>query len=245
MSHWRRAKAVLDVVTTFAVLIAATAVIWTYWIYPQQSGPSRKEAVEDVADLTLEAARVSNVLGDSSIAIVEFSDFQCPYCGKYASETWPKVKSELIDAGKVRYVALQFPLESIHPLAMQAGEAAECAGRQGKYWEMHDQLFESKALTRDDLDRHAELLGLNAEDFRRCIDESETKEKVQADLKEGSRLGVRGTPALFIGAVQTDGSVKLLRRINGAASFELINDEVQKALDKNALVQREKLPQGE
>ncbi len=75
---------------------------------------------------------------NAALTIIEFSDYQCPFCGRYISQTWPQLDAEYIAPGKVSYVFRDFPLEELHPDAFKAGEAARCAGEQGKYWEMHD-----------------------------------------------------------------------------------------------------------
>lgn len=87
------------------------------------------------------------VLGDpgAPVTIVEFSDYGCPYCANYSEETWPQIRTDLVDTGRVRYVFKDFPLTSLHPKAPQAHAAARCAGDQGAYWDMHDRLFEEQS----------------------------------------------------------------------------------------------------
>ena len=93
---------------------------------------------------------------DARLTIVEFSDFECPFCGRFNRDTFPQLKSEYIDTGKVRYVFRNFPLERIHPRAMKSAEAGACAHLQGKFWPMHDRLFANQqALTEPDLVAHA------------------------------------------------------------------------------------------
>jgi protein-disulfide isomerase len=227
MHRLRSLRQVLEVTSTVAVLCAASGVVWKLWLPPSRQ---KTAAVEDVGDLTINAKAISNVMGQGSVAVVEFSDFQCPYCGKYAANTWPRLKHDFVDSGKTRYIAMQYPLERIHPLALKASQAAECAGRQGKFWEMRDRLFESKALALSDLSEHANRLGLEKEAFRSCLEKEQTRSDIKADLDEGTRLGVQGTPMFFIGLVQSDGDVKLTRRIRGAASFEVFRAEIENAL---------------
>ena len=100
---------------------------------------------------------------DARVTIVEFTDYQCPFCSRYVRETYPQLDKEYVQTGKVKYVLRDLPLEAIHPLAMKAAEAAHCAGEQGKYWEMHDRLFANQTeLARTDLAKHAQALGLDA-----------------------------------------------------------------------------------
>ena len=224
----RSFKQVLEVVTTFAMLCAALTVLWKVWSPSIRS--TTTSPVEDVGEFTIGASAISNVMGEGTVAIIEFADFQCPYCAKYAADTWPRVKRDLVESGKSRYIAMHYPLERIHPMAIGASQAAECAGRQGKFWEMHERLFASKALSPTDLVEHAEELELNREEFEPCLHEEQTRADIVADLEEGTRLGVKGTPMFFIGLVQPNGDVKLSRRLRGAISFEVLRAEVESAL---------------
>ena len=141
---------------------------------------------------------------DAPVTIVEFSDYQCPFCASHYRETWPLIKAELVDAGRVRYVFKDYALTTIHPQAPKAHEAARCAGDQGAYWEMHDLLFDRQAEWGGASDhvaafkRYAAELGLASPAFDECLDSNRWAAAVQADIAEGDRLGVRGTPTFFI-----------------------------------------------
>ena len=153
---------------------------------------------------------------DAKITIVEFSDFECPYCGA-AHDTVDKVMNEY--AGKVRLVYRQFPL-SFHPHAAKAAEASLCALDQGegKFWEYHDVLFKNqKKLAPDDLKTHATEVGLDAQKFGSCLDSGTKKAAVDADEKAGLEAGVGGTPAFFINGIF----------LNGAQPF----DEFKRVID--------------
>jgi protein-disulfide isomerase len=148
----------------------------------------------------------ARVLGDSDapVTIVEFSDYQCPYCARHVEETWPKLRAEFVEAGRVRYVFKDFPLASIHPQASKAHEAARCAGEQGAYWTMHDWLFarQSEWAGRSNhaaiFKEYAAELDLETADFEACLDSGRWASVVDADLAEGTNLGVQGTPTFFI-----------------------------------------------
>jgi protein-disulfide isomerase len=133
---------------------------------------------------------------DAPVTIVEFSDFECPFC----KQTRPTLK-QLLERypGKVRLAYRDFPLDSIHPQARRAAEAARCAHDQGKFWEYHDVLFtQSPQLALEDLRRYAGQVGLDVTKFDGCLAAGVHKAAVQRDLDEGNRLGVTGTPAFFI-----------------------------------------------
>ncbi len=146
------------------------------------------------------------IFGDPAapITIVEFSDYQCPFCLRHFQETMPKLKEQYIDTGKVKYVFMDFPIDSIHPQAREASEAAECAGAQDKYWEMHDKLFAEQASwngntsATDVFKQFAADLELDADEFASCMDGDQFADEIAADQQDGADAGVTGTPAFFI-----------------------------------------------
>jgi protein-disulfide isomerase len=155
----------------------------------------------------------------SPITIIEFSDFQCPFCSRVNPAL---AQAKEIYGDKMRVVFRQFPL-NIHPLAPKAAEAALCANEQGKFWEMHDVLFaDQQKLTVPDLKAAAQTLGLDAAKFDSCLDGGKMAEVVARDMADGQKAGVSGTPALFVNG----------RFINGAVPFEelakVINDELSR-----------------
>ncbi len=155
------------------------------------------------------------------VTIVEFSDFQCPFCSRVIP-TLDKVTETYGD--QVRLVFRQFPLHSIHPQAQKAAEAALCADDQGKFWEMHDALFQNQSkLQVADLKSRAAELELDAAAFEKCLDSGQHADRVTADLEAGMAAGVTGTPAMFING----------RFLSGAQPFEaiskVIDDELSRA----------------
>ena len=158
---------------------------------------------------------------DAPVTIVEFSDFECPYCARLLP-TLQRVKHQY--AGKLRVVYRHYPLTGIHPNAWKAAEAALCAGEQGRFWDLHDLMFaEQGALTVADVKEKATRLQLDAETFNRCLDSSRHHGAVLADVRAGDAVGVSGTPAMFVNG----------RFIGGAASFRtlaaIIDDELRRA----------------
>lgn len=142
---------------------------------------------------------------DAPVTIVEFSDFECPYCSRLA-QTIKKVTDDYSDS--VRLVFRQFPLQRIHPNAQKAAEAALCAADQGKFWEMHDLLFgDQKKLNASDLKEKADSLDLKADEFAQCLETEKHAETVRDDLYDGVRAGVSGTPALFVNGRPLTGQV--------------------------------------
>lgn len=142
---------------------------------------------------------------DAKITIVEFSDFQCPFCQRFHT-TMQQVMSEYKDS--VRWVYKHFPLDSIHPHARKAAEASECAAEQGKFWEYADKLFENQAVLSDDLySKLASDLGLNRSKFSDCMAAGKMASIVEADYQQGIAAGVNGTPGNFINGQSVPGAV--------------------------------------
>jgi protein-disulfide isomerase len=131
----------------------------------------------------------------------------------------------------VKYVLRDLPLEPIHPFALKAAEATHCAGEQGKYWEMHDRLFANqRELTRPDLSKHAQALGLNVGTFDQCVDSGKTEARVRKDLAEAEKLQANGTPTFFVGLVEGNGSQIKGTRIVGAVPFQTFKATIDKLL---------------
>jgi protein-disulfide isomerase len=150
------------------------------------------------------------------VTIVKFEDFLCPFC-KQVQPTFNDLLSRY--NGKVRLVHKDLPLESLHPQARQAAEAARCAYEQGKFWEYHDKLYaNSPKASADDLKSYAKGVGLNVDSFDRCFASGKYKAVVQQDLNEGAQLGLTGTPTFFINGREISGNQPL-------EAFEAIIDE--------------------
>jgi len=148
------------------------------------------------------------ILGDEGapVTIIEFSDYECPFCARFWRETLPQIKQEYIDTGKVKLVYRDFPL-NIHRNAQKAAEAAECAGEQSKYYEMHDKIFENQqAIDVLSLKRYAQEIGLNTAEFNSCLDSGKMASEVKKDFSDGQAAGVRGTPAFFINGKLVSGA---------------------------------------
>lgn len=134
---------------------------------------------------------------DAPVVIIEFSDYQCPYCKRWHDEVFGRLLSEYGDV--VRFVYRDFPLGSIHPFAAGAAEAANCAGEQDAYWEYHNALFsDTYGMDRDALLQYANDLGLDAAAFRECLDSRRYRDEVQADYEAALQLGINSTPTFFI-----------------------------------------------
>ena len=157
---------------------------------------------------------------DSKVTIVEFSDFQCPFCSR-AADAVTEIKKKYGD--KVHFVFRQFPL-SFHKDAHLAAQAALAAGEQGKFWEYHDKLFENqRALSREDLEKYAKELKLDLAKFKKALDKGEYKDEVDADLKLGETVAVSGTPTMFLNG----------KRISNPTDTAAVSKAIDEALKAN------------
>ena len=154
------------------------------------------------------------------VTMVEFTDYQCIFCAQYFRLTYPKLLARY--EGKLRYVSRHFPIRGVHPKALKAAEAAECAYDQGKFWQYHDILFERQttagvgslfehrtALDVENLKRYSVELGMDAERFDSCLDSGEKAEVIRKDMQDGRRYGLRGTPTFFVNGQQLAGALPL------------------------------------
>jgi len=166
---------------------------------------------------------------DAPVTIVEFSDYQCPFCRRYSLTVFPVLKRDYIDTGKVRYIFRDFPLTSIHQQAKKAHESAHCAGEFDKYWEMHDALFQNqKDLMVPSLKQYAAKLGLDSTIFEGCIDSGKYQADIQKDIDDGAAAGIRGTPSFFIGKSGTGDSITgtIVRGTQPLANFQKNIDQL-------------------
>lgn len=165
---------------------------------------------------------------NAKIMIIEFTDYQCPFCKDYFEHAFQDIRKNYVDTGKIQYVLRDFPLD-IHPQAVRAAEVASCAGEQGKYWEMHDTLFteQDSWSFKDDAESKfqgfAAKLKLNISDFNKCLDSGKYEAEIAKDLRDGQVYKVSATPAIFIRD----------KKITGAQDFKrtfrpVIEDELKK-----------------
>ena len=167
-----------------------------------KSASSNEElAIAKAPDIKLDGEAVRGNK-DALITIVEFGDYECPYCASLN----PVIEDILKEyEGKVRFVFKDYPLTSIHLRAMESAQAVHCAGEQNKYWEMHDLLFaKQNDLTHNKLIQYGSELGLNVEQYKSCVDAKKYESDIQRDVIEGDSYKIRGTPILYINGERID-----------------------------------------
>lgn len=172
---------------------------------------------------------------NAPITIIEFSDFQCPFCKRFHSDTLPLIQTNYIDTGKVRFVYRDFPIQSAHPNAMPAALAAECADDQGKFWPYHDKIFQNQGQWKDlELNQvvnlfkqYADELQLNGDEFGTCLDSGKYLDEIKADLQDGQNYGIEGTPGFFIGNDKLG-----YTKVSGAKPYQSFQTVLDEALAK-------------
>jgi len=172
------------------------------------------------------------VLGspDTQAVMIVYSDFQCPFCGKFAREIMPVIQAQYVDAGKLRIVFRHLPIP-MHNNAQKAAEAASCAGSQGRFWDMHNAIFADQAeLEPGQLRARAERLKLDMERFDRCT-AGETTEQVDRDFESAKSLGVSSTPSFLFGVVSPDATgVTVKQVISGVAPIAEFSKAIEALL---------------
>jgi protein-disulfide isomerase len=144
----------------------------------------------------------------------------------------PQVETDYIKTGKVKYVFSDLPLESLHPYAFKAAEATNCAGEQGKFWEMHDRLYANQsALKPSDLPQHAQALELDMAKFQQCLDTGKHASSIRKDMAAAGKAGVTGTPTFLVGVQEANSpKVKFLKVFFGAVPYATFKDALDTAL---------------
>ncbi len=193
----------------------------------------RQPAATDVQNVVLTIGGYPSKGSQSAkLILIEFTDYQCPFCGRHFQQTSPQIERDYVNTGRVRYIVRDFPIESIHKDALKAAEAAHCAGEQSQYWQMHARLFNGQnALTADHLSAYAGALGLDVQGFQRCLDSNKYTVKIRQDLAEAQRVGVQATPSFLLGVAESDGSsVKVVKMIAGAHPYTVFKEAIDSLL---------------
>jgi protein-disulfide isomerase len=164
---------------------------------------AKKRQRPTTATVTLEKDRPVLGAADAPVTVVEFTDYQCPYCRRFTQTTFPLLKRDYIDTGKVRWVVRDLPL-AFHKNARKAGQSVHCANEQGKFWEMRDMLFKNSKLQDSDLRNYAEQVDLDLTAFDSCLASDHYMNEMDKDSAEAKRVGITGTPSFVLGKPQGD-----------------------------------------
>lgn len=185
-------------------------------------------------DIELDTSHAS-ALGSPAapLVMIELADYQCGFCRRHLQMVMPHLIRDYVDTNRLRYLFLEFPVEQRHPQALAAASAARCAGEQGRYWEMRQQLYSHPLeLDTSGFRLRADALGLDRARFDGCIDSVRYEPLIRASMAQGVELMARGTPTFFLGwPVAGEKRVHLIRRIDGAQPYELFQREIDRLLE--------------
>lgn len=196
------------------------------------TGSDEEDAqAEQTARLTL-SGQPSLGSPNAPLVMVEFTDFQCPYCSRFHAQTFPLIRKAYVESGRLRYVTLDFPLTTIHAEALQAARASHCGEEQGRYWETHEALFSQRGqLARTNLLTTAKGLGLNVPRFSACLDNRANDERIKRDISQGRAIGVSGTPTFLLG--RPSGRTVVGQIVVGAQPYEVFDNLIRAMLDRS------------
>ena len=225
-----RLRSFLDVVATLAMGAVAITLLWRITTSASPSG-ARREAkklapVEDVRASGLSISLDGTpTKGSTSAAVVmvEFSDFECPFCARFVLEKSSRLQEEFVSSGRVQYGFRHAPMK-MHRLARPAAQAAECAGHQDKFWDAHDYLFGTQAQLALALWFKTDHgLNIDATLFEKCMAQAD-QTRIDEDLLEAARFKIEATPTFLIGKRMDDGQILLLSRVNGNQPYDVFKD---------------------
>lgn len=200
----------------------------------RQGGPARPAPRRGPPPTATVSVKDRPMLGqaDAPVTVVEFTDFQCPFCRRFIDGSFPGLKDKYIATGKVRWVVRDLPL-GFHANARKAAQAAHCAGDQGKYWEMRELLFQNnRDLGEDKLPEYAAQLQLEASGFRACLEGDKHLDQIDADLKMAEAVGITGTPSFVIGPTG-EGDTVSGRLVVGAQAPRVFEAEIDKLIGES------------
>jgi protein-disulfide isomerase len=165
---------------------------------------------------------------NAKVMMVEVSDYHCPFCRRFRQQTQPQIDTQYIETGKIRYAFIDYPIAQLHPDAFRAHEAANCAGEQGKYWEMNSQLFEQPVRDVPALVTQAGKVGVNTSQFKSCLEGGKYAAPVRESISRMQALGIDSTPTFLLGVTPSPGQpMKIVKVVKGAQPFA----DFQTALD--------------
>jgi protein-disulfide isomerase len=239
LTRFQRLKSVLELTATVFMILASAAVmalVVQKWRTPDEAPrePQRINRQQSIpqSPQSLEGARV---VGDraAKIVLIQYSDFECPYCAMFSRDIWPQIKTQYVDSGKVMMAFRHRPAPT-HRFARDASISAECAGQQGKFWEMHDRLFEAQERLQLGIgSSFAPSLGLDQAKFENCAQKG-SREFLIRDASAAEAAGINATPTFVIGSVNDDGTVKPAEIVVGAQPFSKFKPILDRLLEETS-----------
>ena len=234
-AFWQRLRALLEVATSLAIIGTAAVLVFQY-IGPRRVSSKGGDLAVPTDPVALDGAiLIGN--SDASVVMLEFSDFECPSCGKYSTAILPVLKKEYIDTGRLLWAFRNLPIR-IHANAQAAALAATCVAQQGKFLLFHDLLFANqRRLDSQSLNDHAVSLGIDPTLYKRCL-ERDAPDRVEKDLQLATMLGVTGTPSFFVGTARPGRHLTVKTTIKGTKPLREFVSAIEEALASVASTRR-------
>jgi protein-disulfide isomerase len=222
-------KSAFETGTTFVVLVASILVIRHVLTTPAPPRPALRPEIQlPGSAVSIEGAKLKGS-EQAKVVLIEYSDFQCPFCTRFATQVLPVLEKEYVTQGKLRIAFRHLPLVSIHPHAEAAAAAAECAADQGRFWDLHDGFFRQAELTADRIAAEVARLALDQKRYDACMD-ADAIERVRTEAATAQRFKIASTPAFLVGEIQADGKVLIRRSIGGAQPVEQFRKAIEASL---------------
>ena len=227
MTQPARGTSIILITLALLASLGVTGLMW--WQTRRELGTMREMQRQVMSELAaLRGLPTIDITGapsqgrlDAAVTLVEFSDYECPFCIRHFTETMPRIRAMFIDTGKILYVFNDLPIDELHPAAIRAHEAARCAAEQGKFWDLHPRLFSAPG-THDTaaLIARAADSGLAADTFKACLASGRTTSAVGRSVELAHSLGATGTPSFFVGLREANtNKVQVLQKVAGARPF--------------------------
>ena len=224
------------------ICLVAVAVMWLRLDGQiAQLRDGQRRLAEDISSLkqaaTIDVSDAPALGPDSAVVtLVEFSDYECPFCVRHFKQTMPQIEANFIRPGKIRYVFRDFPIDELHPDAIRAHETARCALEQDrdKYWQLHRSLFSAPGThTKEHLEARVREAGLDVAAVQNCLASGRVTAGIRRGGEQASALGAQGTPAFFVGLLDPGSNrVRVLEVIKGAHPYSVFEDAIQRALEQ-------------
>jgi protein-disulfide isomerase len=194
--------------------------------------PAAPAPVDDKVSMAFTAGGFSVGKENAPLVLIEYTDYQCPFCQRYHNDSFAQIKANFIDTGKIRYISRDFPLP-FHENARRSATAARCAAEQGKFWELrHTMIVNANQLQADKLGGYAQAASMDVPKFQACVDSDKFKAAIDKDIAEGSAAGVNGTPSFVLGRVE-NGKLQGVRMV-GAMPYAQFEAKIQDMLKQTA-----------
>jgi protein-disulfide isomerase len=223
-----RWQSLLNAIASLALIGAAVFVVWAQ--RPSSARVERAQLKIPTAPLSIEKTSTTTGSSKAPIVMIVFSDFECPFCGRFAREVLPTIQKEYIESGTLQFVHRHLPLR-VHPNALSAAEASECAAAQGLFWPFHDAVFAAeRQIGSAYLREVATSLDMDVDAFDYCLGSQATRANVSREIEAAEQLGISSTPSFLLGSRLPDGRVQVSEAFSGAPSLDHLRAKLDRAI---------------